>query len=243
MYLRCIGLWITVHIGTCFYSISLIETFPGQYLFIIIAICQYYCLLFSISHLLFHLRSGVYYFSLKTVPSFLKLNQYKFNLTWREWLPPRQSLCYSLLLAVPDAARFCVLWQNHGCIQAGASTWQRTLSSLSLAGLAYLQKQALWLRDWSHCLVHVYIHYRSDHNSSAWAECPVRHEIPWQWAATMQTAACTVLHKPLCSSFFGAKTKRFAEMLSWKIKTSDNHKRSFVLKCLESSTLTTRWVT
>ncbi|KAK2534136.1 hypothetical protein Q9233_004319 [Columba guinea] len=41
-------------------------------------------------------------------------------------------------------------------------------------------------------------------------------------------------------SFFGAKTKRFAEMLSWKIKTSDNHKRSFVLKCLESSTLTTR---
>lgn len=113
MYLRCIGLWITVHIGTCFYSISLIETFPGQYLFIIIAICQYYCLLFSISHLLFHLGSGVYYFSLKTVPSFLKLNQYKFNLTWREWLPPRQSLCYSLLLAVPDAARFCVLWQNH----------------------------------------------------------------------------------------------------------------------------------
>lgn len=43
-------------------------------------------------------------------------------------------------------------------------------------------------------------------------------EVVGQWAGIMQTAACTVLQNPLCSRFFGAKTKRSAEVLSWKAK-------------------------
>lgn len=94
-----------------------------------------------ISHLLFHFRSGFYYFSLKTLPNCLKLNQYKFNLTWREFLPPRQLLCFSPLLAACGTARFRGLWPSRVCIQAGVSTQPSALTSLSFAVSAHLQKK------------------------------------------------------------------------------------------------------
>lgn len=65
------------------------KTICGQYIFIIIAICQYCC------HLLFHFRSGFYYFNLKTVLNCLKLNPHTFNLIWREQLLLTQLLCFS----------------------------------------------------------------------------------------------------------------------------------------------------
>lgn len=65
----------------------------------------------------------------------------------------------------------------------------------------------------------MYIFYRPESNSDAWAGCPGSDEIVWQWAGILQTAACTVLQKPLCSRFFEAKTKKSAEVLSWKTKS------------------------
>lgn len=123
----------------------------------------------------------------------------------------------AMLLSAATSVWYCKI--SHPMTQPrlrlGLSIHVVMSTDLTFSSLTHLQKPTLWLNDQIHHLVQMYLLYRSCHKSGAWAGCPVGKEIPWQ---QMCYSCCLYrfLNKLLCFSFFGAMTKRSAQVLSRK---------------------------